>query len=599
MRTKLRSKVTLLFMTLGLLLAIPAVALAAELFVAEVDVGTPATPNAITVEQGGSTALPLRLTASGAIDCLITSANPAKAQVFKTYSFTKNATSGAVQLSSTNLSDAVDFYSNDTQIGMSGNCGVTWDSTKNTVNATVSVATDVPTGTYTILLKDNPPTTNPAGTFPSDTLVTAPESPGLSDDTATSISVNVVPPSNTKPSTPDAPSGTSPNQGAFTLNWPASTDDGKPDPPKAVTYRLEHKDANDANYSLVAGAGSLTTNSYTFGTKSDANPTGTEPETEGTWTYRVQASDSVLTSDFSAGSTAIKVDKTRPNPPLANEGTPDYNAPTGEKWFKTSATVSFTENGDPTLADGSTGSGVVSVSEDAFRDTTGALDYSGTATDDVDLVSLPTTGRVHVDATNPAVNITCPSSSVIVGSPTASANWTASDVGSGLATAAGGSVALTTSDIAASLTATAPTATDNVGLQSAAATCNYSVAASFNGFLQPIDGDMVNQGKTGRVYPVKWQLRSQGANGPLISDALGLSLAQQMSVEQRGVPCIQGQVDSLETEVAAGSTTIRYDESSDQFIFNYKAPTAKGCYDLNLFKADGVNTKTVKFNFTK
>jgi hypothetical protein len=49
-----------------------------------------------------------------------------------------------------------------------------------------------------------------------------------------------------------------------------------------------------------------------------------------------------------------------------------------------------------------------------------------------------------------------------------------------------------------------------------------------------------------------------------------------MSVEQKGVPCVPDQVDSLETEVAAGSTTIRYDEASDQFIFNYKAPTAKG-----------------------
>jgi hypothetical protein len=390
--------------------------------------------------------------------------------------------------------------------------------------------------------------------------------------------------SNTAPTVPGAPTTTSnPNQGEFTLTWDESTDAQN----NPITYTLQHKDADDADFSEVAP--SISGNSYTF--------TGTSPEDEGTWTYRVRASDGSLSSNFSADSSAIKVDQSRPNSPLANVGTPDYTALNGDKWFKNSTTVSFTENGDPTLDDGSTGSGVVSVSADQSRSMTGALNYSGTATDDVGLVSLPTTGTVYVDNNNPAVNITCPSSSVILGSTTASANWTASDVGSGLATAASGSVALTTSDIAASLTATAPTATDNVGLQSAAATCNYSVAAGFNGFLQPIDGDMVNAGKTGRVYPIKWQLKNN--SGALISDALGLSLAQQMSVEQKGVPCVPDQVDSLETEVAAGSTTIRYDEASDQFIFNYKAPTAKGCYDLNLKKADGVNTKTVKFTFTK
>jgi hypothetical protein len=396
--------------------------------------------------------------------------------------------------------------------------------------------------------------------------------------------------SNQAPSVPGVPSGTSPNQGEFTLNWTASTDDGKP-AGSSVTYRLEHKDADDANYSLVTGAGSLGTNSYTFGGTNAA-------EAEGTWTYRVQASDGSLSSDFSADSSAIKVDQSRPNAPLANEGTPDYTAPNGDKWFKNSATVSFTENGDPTLADGSTGSGVVSVSDPQSRSTTGALNYTGTATDDVGLESLPRSGTVYVDATNPVANITCPSSSVILGS-SASANWTASDVGSGLATAASGSVALTTSDIAASLTATAPTATDNVGLQSAAATCNYSVAAGFHGFLQPIDGNTINMGKVGRTYPIKWQLKNNSGN--LISDSLGLSLAQQMSVQQRANACDPSlPQDQLETEVSTtSSNSVRYDEPSDQFIFNYKAPATKGCYNLEILKADGVNMQKVFFNFTK
>jgi hypothetical protein len=52
MRTRLRSKVTLLFMTCAVLLAVPAMALAAELVTSELDT---VTPNAVTVEQGGTT----------------------------------------------------------------------------------------------------------------------------------------------------------------------------------------------------------------------------------------------------------------------------------------------------------------------------------------------------------------------------------------------------------------------------------------------------------------------------------------------------------------------------------------------------------------
>jgi hypothetical protein len=405
-------------------------------------------------------------------------------------------------------------------------------------------------------------------------------------------SFTTLPPPNTAPTKPGKPeldSGfNTPNQGVFDLTWAASTDDNKPDPPKAVTYRLEHKDANDMAYSLVSGAGSLITNSFSF--------PSTSKEGEGTWTYQVQASDSVLTSAFSDASNAIKVDRTAPSAPTA---TTNPTSPFFSDWFKDTVTVSYSGSEDGALPDDSAGSGVASYSGPETFSSSGTHSYSGTATDGAGNVSAPKTGSVKVDATAPNLTLTCPSSSAILGSTTANANWSATDGESGVAAPASGTIALDTSEITASKTATAPagTAKDNVDHDSAVKTCNYSVAAGFNGFLQPIDGDMVNQGKTGRVYPIKWQLKNN--SGTLISDALGLSLAQQMSVEQKGVPCVPDQVDSLETEVAAGSTTIRYDEASDQFIFNYKAPATKGCYDLNLKKADGVNTKTVKFTFTK
>jgi len=208
----------------------------------------------------------------------------------------------------------------------------------------------------------------------------------------------------------------------------------------------------------------------------------------------------------------------------------------------------------------------------------------------------PITG-IKVDKKGPAITLTTPAATTYTLGQVVNADYGCSDGGSGLLSCSGtvnNGSAIDTSTIGPH--SFKVDAEDNVNNKNSLSR-DYSVAAAFNGFLQPIDGDMVNAGKTGRVYPVKWQLKNNSGN--LISDALGLSLAQQMSVEQKGVPCVPDQVDSLETEVAAGSTTIRYDEASDQFIFNYKAPTAKGCYDLNLKKADGVNTKTVKFTFTK
>lgn len=134
---------------------------------------------------------------------------------------------------------------------------------------------------------------------------------------------------NTAPSTPGTPStGSNPNKGVFTLSWTASTDaEGNP-----ITYRLEHKSTSDTSYSLVTGAGNLSTNSFAF--------TSAAQEDEGTWTYRVQASDTSaagsLSSTFSADSAAIKVDKTAPETTINSKPADPTNS--------TSASFGFSSN---------------------------------------------------------------------------------------------------------------------------------------------------------------------------------------------------------------------------------------------------------------
>jgi hypothetical protein len=59
---------------------------------------------------------------------------------------------------------------------------------------------------------------------------------------------------------------------------------------------------------------------------------------------------------------------------------PDYTAGNGDEWYKGTATLSFSGNGDPDLSDGHAGRGVdaSTVPSSVSRSTTGALIAAGT-----------------------------------------------------------------------------------------------------------------------------------------------------------------------------------------------------------------------------
>ena len=103
-------------------------------------------------------------------------------------------------------------------------------------------------------------------------------------------------------------------------------------------------------------------------------------------------------------SAAVVVDKTAPNSPSASaDRAPDYAG--GGGWFKDTVTVSFTDNGDPALSDGSPGSGVnpSSLSSPQTFSTDGSHEASGTVADNVGNVSAPGSLTVQVDVTAPSV----------------------------------------------------------------------------------------------------------------------------------------------------------------------------------------------------
>lgn len=267
------------------------------------------------------------------------------------------------------------------------------------------------------------------------------------------------------PSAPGAPAlrpaSVTPNQGSFSLGWPAATDPDGTSP----MYRLYHKDADDSDLGFVAtAAGPL----HTF----------TAPEQEGTFRYAVRADDGNHLSGLSPVSGPIVVDRTAPTAPAASPDRP----PDAVGWYRDTVTVTFSGSTDPPLQDGSPGSGVAAVTPPQTRSASGVHTISGATTDHAGNGSAATSVAVSVDAEDPTIAFTSCPADVILRSFTA-ASWSAFDASSGLATSAGDSIQLDTSTLGTkSVTASAA---DNVG-HTAQATCVYRVIFDFSGFFAPL-----------------------------------------------------------------------------------------------------------------
>jgi hypothetical protein len=254
--------------------------------------------------------------------------------------------------------------------------------------------------------------------------------------------------------------------GNFSLSWAPSTD---PDS-SALTYTLERRAWSDAGFGTVADVAGRT--SWSF---------ASAPEREGTSYYRVGATDGVLASPYSPESVPVVVDKTRPHPiSLLADRAPEYSL---GGWFKDRVTVTPRANGDPLLADGSPGSGVVasSLSAPTGYSTSGIYNVTGSVLDRAGHRSLLASLTVKVDAAPPTITLTCPRDvkrkTTRFGrwSTAAVGTFTASDAESGLATPSSGTIVLDTGGGRGKATAYATaTATDNVG-HSTTATCTYYV----------------------------------------------------------------------------------------------------------------------------
>ncbi|HEX2087311.1 MAG TPA: endo-1,4-beta-xylanase [Solirubrobacteraceae bacterium] len=178
-------------------------------------------------------------------------------------------------------------------------------------------------------------------------------------------------------------------------------------PVEGARYALQHRDARGTWRTLASGI---------------PVPELTLFEREGTWEYRVRAED----GPWSQPSAPAKVDRTPPGAPTVPAG-----------WLRAPASVQLLA-GDPPLPDGSPGSGVEPPPPQLFT-ASGVL--RGSVRDRAGNVSPEGGGEVRVDGAPPAAALTCPRRVVRGGG--AVGRWTASDVESGLAGPASGTVPLT------------------------------------------------------------------------------------------------------------------------------------------------------------
>jgi hypothetical protein len=172
--------------------------------------------------------------------------------------------------------------------------------------------------------------------------------------------------------------------------------------------------------------------------------------------------------------------------------------------------------------------------------------------------------------------------SFFFGDAPAQPTCTATDSGSGLNAAgcvvSGYSTAVGTHTLKA-------TATDKAG-NTATKEISYTVKPyTLNGFYQPIDmNGTVNTVKNGSTVPVKFEL-FKGATELTSTSAV-------TSIKYNSIPCgeLAGDPEDAIETVATGGTSLRYDATAGQFIYNWTTPKGAKevgkCYTLTMTAAD-------------
>jgi hypothetical protein len=277
-----------------------------------------------------------------------------------------------------------------------------------------------------------------------------------------------------------------------------------------------------------------------------------------------------------AGNTAnttvaeINIDKTAPTATATPAPAANVNG-----WNNSDVTVSF--SGTDAL------SGIDFCDSPVVLSSDGAgQSASGTCTDKAGNVSDPATASgINIDKTAPSVALVggpADGASYYFGSVPAAPTCTASDALSGLDGAcmvSGFGTAVGSHTVTGSVT-------DKAG-NSASDAHTYSVLAwTLNGFFQPVDmgASVWNTVKGGSTIPLKFRVF---AGSTELTDTSVVTLLKAAQV-----PCSSGSEDTIEELAPTGGTSLRYDSTGAQFIYNWQTPKKPGyCYRVTVGTADG------------
>jgi len=256
-------------------------------------------------------------------------------------------------------------------------------------------------------------------------------------------------------------------------------------------------------------------------------------------------------------------------------------APTSFGWNNGTVTVTYT-CGDNLSGVASCGPTDTLSSEGANQSST------GNATDGAGNTASAMVSPINIDLTNPLVSLVggpANNSSFYFGFGPNAPTCTASDALSGL----DGVCSVSSYDTTVGPHTVTATAKDKAANTNSASNSYTVLGWDFRGFYQPVDmGTTVNTVKGGSTVPIKFELFAGD------TELTSTSYVNQ-PLKALKVSCDTGATEDAIELLATGGTSLRYDTTGGQFIYNWQTPKQAGaCYNVTITANDG-SSKTAHF----
>jgi hypothetical protein len=278
----------------------------------------------------------------------------------------------------------------------------------------------------------------------------------------------------------------------------------------------------------------------------------------------------------------IKVDKKAPV--LTDDGPTPANPNGANNWYTSAVTNKFT------ATDGGSGFGTNGDPTKTITNSSGPNEGNA-----VKIASGPVSDAVgnsaaSIDSAAFKIDLSDPTNVTFVGGPAANGSYDFSDTPAKPTCAANDAVSgVASCDVTGYSTAVGThtmtaTAKDNAG-RTATATRQYTVKAwTFKGFYQPVDmNDTVNTVKSGSTVPIKFELLKGTTE---LTDTA--NVVQPLKAQKISCTTLTGDPEDLIEMTVTGGTSLRYDTTGGQFIYNWKTPTGAGtCYNVTISSLDG------------